>query len=201
MRHFILPITALALLAACDTPTPLTVDNADFNRAVVNNKAAAGFEVTPVNDIPNGFATYDGAFTSSARIDGESGYSLIGDVQMRADFGTNRTSAVSGSITDINLIDRNFDRDRSQRLDGSLIIDGITGLGEVAADATGPLTWVASSGLGLQETSDVALRLDGDVRSSGLDVPGDIVHGTVRGGGRGGFDLDLTGDGRFTVGR
>lgn len=200
MRKFIIPVITFASLSACGSPTPLSVDNDDFNRAVVNNKAASGFDITPVNEITNGVATYNGAFTSSARVNDAPGYSLIGDVEMRADFGSNNTSDVSGSITDINLIDRNFDRDLSQRLKGELRIDGQTGLGEVAADATGELEWVSASDVGFRETSDVNLRLEGDVRTSGLDVPGDIVHGTVDGGGSGGFDLDLTGDGRFTVG-
>jgi len=198
--HKIIALSALVALTGCGSPNPLTVNNSDFNRAVVNNNAAATFPFTPVEDITNGSATYTGAFTSGARINNQSGYALIGDVEMRANFGAPGISAVTGSITDINLIDRNFDRDLSQRLEGDLRIDGQTGFGEVATDATGELTWVSASDVGFRETADVNLRLDGDVRSSGLDVPGDIVHGTVTGGGTGGFDLDLTGDGRFTVG-
>lgn len=200
MKHTFPLLAAICALAACGDPQPLTVDRQDFNAAVLANKNASLLAVTPVNEIPSGSATYAGTLTSSARINDdfgfESGYQIIGDLDMRADFGANSQQDIRGSVTNINLIDRNIERANSQQLRGSLDVNGVSALGGVVANATGELTAVFDNN-GFLRTSDVDLDLIGDVVTD--QAPGDTIHGTVDGGGSGGFDLDLTGDGRFTI--
>ncbi|SEW47680.1 hypothetical protein SAMN04488515_3651 [Cognatiyoonia koreensis] len=190
-------LTALGLLAACGDPLPLTADRSDYSDAVLNNKAASLLEPTVVNDIPSGRATYEGQFTSSALLNDDSGYLMIGDVELTADFGSNNPAAVRGEIDDINLIDRfNSERRNSQELKGSLDVDGVTSLGEFNASARGDLTAVLNNDGFLRE-SNVDLDLNGTVVTD-IDEA-DTLYGTIDGEGRGAFDLELTGDGRFTA--
>lgn len=195
MKLFIIPVIALTTLVACGDPKPLSSDRADFDEAELDNDVAFLLDPTPVEDIPNGSATYEGQFTSDATINQDTGYLLVGDVELTADFGASRAVDLEGEIDNINLIDR-FDSDRqnSQELRGSLDIDGVTRLGEVNGNATGELTAVLNND-GFLRTSDVDLDLDGRV----VGNDGQTIFGTIDGEGRGGFDLELIGRSEFTA--
>ena len=183
---FRLTITAvtLATIAACASPNPPTVSAADVNRAYAEANYIRGLPFTATNDLPTGDATYRGKL--GADVSGDLSGSILGDMTMAVAFDRNN---VSGSVTNINLIDRDGRPD--QRLDGSLGIDGFESSGRIDAFAAGELTAVDESGF-LRDT-DVLLVLDGDVYND--RGRGDAVFGSATGTGIG--DLEVTFDGVF----
>lgn len=199
MKRYIAITAALTTLVACGDPQPLSVDRSDVNEALLDIRAASLLEVTPVDDIPSGSATYEGQFTSSAVVNDETGYQVIGDIELSADFGASRTVRVDGEIENINLIDRfNSERQNSQELIGSLDINGNALDGGFIGVAEGDLTAVINND-GFLRDSDVALDLRGEVVTD--RDPGDTLFGIIDGEGRGGFDIEILGDGAFSATR
>lgn len=197
MKRTIAVLAALGILSACGDPRPLSVDRQDYRAALLDNANAAQLIPTPEEDIPSGRATYEGQFTSGALINDSSGYDLIGDVALTADFGSSRRTSVTGEIENINLIDRfNADRENSQELRGSLDVEGLSTGGQFNANATGELEAVFNND-GFLRSTDVDLDLAGIVVTDRDD--GDTIYGIVDGEGRGDFDLLLTGDGEFSA--
>lgn len=181
------------------TQTDPAFNAADFNAAVAEDKRAAGLNETPSSAIPFGRATYDGTIRSSAIINDDSGYDMIGDLALEVDINSRSSFAgrnpISGTITDLTVIDRERD-DRATALLGTLDIDGDSTSGEIEATATGTLARERS---GTDDLADWRIDLDGSFRDD-FDRA-DTIAGTVGGGTTGGrsddYDVELTGNGRF----
>ena len=213
-------LTCLATLAACggqvttgggvasSPPPPTTAfplapafNAADYRAAVAEDSRAQLLAETAPDQVPLGRATYDGHIRSGARINGDGGYDVIGDLRMVIDMNTRQPIAgrnpVDGSITDLTLIDR-FSGDRAEAFAGRLDIDGDVTLGEIQADATGTLALDRPNSR-IDDESRVRLTLDGALRDDFRR--GDVTTGIVAGGStndsRNDFDLDLIGNGRF----
>lgn len=181
------------------TSTTPAFNAADFNVAVADDKRAAGLSETPSSVIPFGRATYDGTVRSSAIINDDGGYDVIGDLALEVDINSRSSFAgrnpVRGTITDLTVIDRQRN-DQATALIGTLDIDGDATLGEIEATATGTLARERS---GRDDFADWAIDLDGSFRDDFTRA--DTIAGTVNGGTTGGsrddYDVDLTGNGRF----
>lgn len=182
-------------------PTAPAFSAADFNVAVADDERAASLAETPSSVIPFGRATYDGTVRSGARINDDGGYDIIGDLTLDVDINSRSSFAnrnpISGTITDLTVIDRERD-DRATALIGTLDIDGDSTLGEIEATATGSL---ARERDGRDDEADWAIDLDGSFRDDFARA--DTITGTVNGGTTGGnrddYDVDLTGTGRFVA--
>ncbi len=184
MHRLTLSALTLATVAACASPNPPTVSAADVNRAYAEAAYIRGLPFTATGDLPAGDTTYHGKL--GADVSGDLSGSILGDMRMTVAFGRDE---VGGSVTNINLIDRDGRPD--QRLDGSLGIDGFESSGRIDAFAAGELTAVDESGF-LRDT-DVLLVLDGDVYND--RGRGDAVFGSATGSGTG--DLNVGIDGVF----
>jgi hypothetical protein len=173
---------------------------ADFNAAVADDKFGANLFETPSNRIPYGTATYDGHVRSSAIIENQSGYDVIGDLRLDVDINSRSTFAgrnpISGTITDVTVIDRQSANGLIP-LSGTLSISGDTTSGEIEATAIGDLTRDRISAP--DETAEWSIDLDGSFRDDFFTA--DTVAGTATGGTSGGvrddYDVELTGNGRF----
>lgn len=179
----VLPFVALGLAACEATPPTITTDDiADFNESA---EAALDLPQTPVTSLPGGTVTYTGQFGSDATVEGIDTFSMLGDMRMNVRFAS---QDVDGRIDNVNLI---RDGAPQQLMGGSLAIDGSAINGNIDATAEGDLTREAA---GKIEFASTELRLDGIVQT-GL-TPGDVVSGTVDGGGSGQFTFTLQ-DGTF----
>ena len=184
MYRTILPLTTLALAAACSTPNPPTVSAADVNRAYAEARAIGGLPFTATEALPTGTVSYTGKL--GVDVSGDLDGALLGDMQMRVAFADN---TVGGNVSNINFIDSDGRPD--QRMDGRLVIDGYESAGRIDAFASGVLQGVDRRGQ-LAET-DVLLTLDGNVHSDRRN--GDAVFGEATGSGIG--DLRFEADGVF----
>jgi hypothetical protein len=177
---FVLP---LALVAACASPKPPTMTEADLEDAGARHDV---LEALPVAVLPaTGSQTMSGHLGGAIMGDVD-GY-MLGDMTLTSDFGTD---SVSGSVTNINVFDEDGIPD--QLLDGSLgVTGGISGSG-MTATASGTVSGVDH---GFSGDSNVNLSLDGTYRQNGAVI---ILTGDVTGGGTGDFDVTLV-DGQFYV--
>lgn len=176
---FTLSIIALTAFAACDTATPPTAGQAEFNAATVAFLTASGNPVANPGTLP-GSATYNGKAIADANLDGETGYSLIGDMAMNVDFSETANN-VTGQISSINVIDQ-LTTDGDQLMQGTLNIAGSSAGGNIAATATGQLSAVLADSI-VRQTGDFTLQMTGAARSSIANA--DTVAGTFTGTARG----------------
>jgi hypothetical protein len=169
----------------------------DFNTAVADDKRAGLLDETASNVIPYGRATYDGHIRSSAIINDDAGFDVIGDLELEVDINSRSSFAgrnpVTGSISDVTVIDRETD-DLLVPLAGTLDIRGDSTLGEIEATATGVLS------RNRDDAANWSIDLDGSFRDDFTRA--DTIAGTVNGGTSGGlrddYDVELTGNGRFS---
>ena len=111
--------------------------------------------------LPTGNLSYSGAaIASDVSINGENGYRMVGNLNMRVNF-SGSTSDVNGEITNIDLFDG---RTPIERLAGDLDVDAtFTRSGRtLAGDASGELRGVFDNGT--EGTVDMTWGLDGDMR-------------------------------------
>ncbi|WP_342077055.1 hypothetical protein [Yoonia sp. SS1-5] len=182
MPRVLILTASLAAVAACATPNPPTVTSRDVDRAFVEAARVSALPVTAPIDVPTGTVTYDGQI--GADLSGDTLGSIVGDMRMDVGFASNR---ISGSISDINLIDQSGRPD--QRLGGTLQIAGVENSGALDAGASGEISAVDNNGQALE--ADMFLDLRGSVRDDrGF---GDAVYGSVTGEARGDFDIDVDG--------
>ncbi len=162
------------------------------------NRLAATDRTRP-SQLPTGQVSYSGSVGSNATINGQSGYGLLGDLNLNVDFAG--AQQVTGSVTDINLLQNGVPQ---QQLGGALTVTGSQSFGSINADADGIVTRINPSGV--TERSNLAIDLDGTVRD---DIfAGDAVTGSATGFGDGfqtpgpTFNVVLDGGGSFvgTVG-
>jgi hypothetical protein len=178
-------VAAAAVLAGCEaTPPSITTgDIADFYETAA---AAEALPTTAIGDLPSGTVTYSGQFGSDATVEGNTDYAMIGDMEMRVFFGA---QDVDGRIDNINLIQNGIPQ---QEMDGYLNIDGNAVNGVIVADAEGTLYRVVANKTELAFTE---LELLGTVQTGLTD--GDVISGTVTGGGSGQFTFVLQDGGVF----
>ncbi|MBB5720724.1 hypothetical protein FHS72_000328 [Loktanella ponticola] len=203
-------ILALVSTAACggqttsrkpvdyNPPAPSPAYNvADFNAAVADDKRAFGLPETSVSRIPYGNASYDGHVRSSAIIENQAGYDVIGDLALDVDINSRSTFAgrnpITGSITDMTVIDRQA-RNRLIPLEGRLDIRGDSTSGLIEATAIGDLTRSNTN-----DTARWAIDLDGSFRDdfTTADTVTGAASGGTTGGSRDDYNVELTGNGRF----
>lgn len=175
-------VSAASLVAACDSPTPPTITPGDIAAAIAERNRVAALPATALADLPTGSVRYDGNVYSNAIIDGEIGYSILGDMAMNVNFAG---GGVSGVVDNINLIDNGVP---DQLLGGDLRISGATANGGISAVANGRIDAVGSD-LPFRGASDIRLNMTGTVRDDG---PGTAVYGNVTGGSIGDSDFDVT---------
>ncbi|SMY06431.1 hypothetical protein [Flavimaricola marinus] len=181
---FLVPLAALALAACEATPPTITTDDiADFNEA---SKAASTLPTTAIGDLPAGTVSYFGQFGSDASVEGVDNYSMIGDMRMNVRFND---QDVDGVINNVNLIQGGVPQ---QQMSGDLQIDGAAVNGVIVADASGDLWRVVAN---KSEFASIELELLGTVQTGLTD--GDVVSGSVTGGGNGQFTVVLDGFGTF----
>jgi hypothetical protein len=195
---FALPLIAAASLAACATPEEATLSRSDLAAFTADDVRARGLDYTDVADIPSGAATYEGHVRSDAIVNGEDDYSILGLMEMSVNLTSSATSRVSGTITDINLIDDNDDGFDDQKFDGDLTISGDTESGRIEAQAIGVLDAVLADGISAQ-SSTWQLDLDGDFVDdfdSADTVVGDVNGGTT-GTSSDEYTVLLNGNGAF----
>ncbi len=187
----------VVLLSACSATEP-TLDRGDvagFDDEVARLNAEA-FR-TPVDSLPSGTVNYDGQIGANILIDGQSGFAILGDLDLDVGFSGSRD--VDGRVTDINLLRAGTPQ---QTLGGSLDVTGQQASGKIDAVAEGVLTRVRTGGI--DERTNLVLDLDGTVRTDRFAA--DTILGTVnadRSFGDG-FDINgptfnvvLDGDGAF----
>jgi hypothetical protein len=172
----------------------------DFNAAVADDKRAGLLDETRSSVIPFGRATYDGHVRSSAIINNDSGYDVIGDLTLDVDINSRSSFAnrnpITGRITDVTVTDRQSD-DLLIPLAGRLDISGDSTSGELEATATGILA--RDRGGIRDEEAAWSINLDGSFRDDFTSA--DVVTGTATGGTTGGsrddYNVALTDNGRF----
>ncbi|MEO9863716.1 MAG: hypothetical protein ABJO29_01230 [Yoonia sp.] len=195
---FALPILAFAGLAACEIPDENTLSRADYRAFEADDSFARSLSITPAADIPAGSATYQGHIRSDATLEGQSGYQILGLLEMDVDISSTSSidgaGEVNGSITEVNLLDNRDDGYEDQSFAGELTVNGRVSQGQIDARADGLLTGVLSD-IG-SDTADWDLTLEGNLR----DSTGEVAAGSVFGGTDGtndDYDLQLLGGGRF----
>lgn len=186
MTRIILSLMTLATLAACAAttvaPTDPTVSARDVDIAMFEAERIADLPFTPLSDLPSGGVTYRGHV--GADVTGDAQGSILGDMTMLVDFGD---SDISGSVTNINLIDPNGTP--NQRFGGSLGITGTETSGDLDAFASGQISGVDNDGFAVE--SQMVLTLDGAVRDDFSE--GDAVFGSATGFATGDFNMDVNG--------
>ena len=175
-------LSTLALAAACATPNPPTVSATDVTRAYVQAAEIRDLPFTSTQDLPTGSVNYQGKL--GADVSGDANGSILGDLSMDVNFGTNN---VTGDVTNINLIDTAGRPD--QRFGGQLDIEGAESGGRIDGFAFGDLEAVTSNGSAVE--TNVLLTLDGDIYSDIGD--GDAVFGSARGDAIGEIDFNIDG--------
>ena len=182
MTRYSIALIPLIFAGACATPTPPTVTSADVQASFDEARYLATRPITAFEDLPTGSTRYLGEI--GADVTGDINGSIQGDMTMDVSFAGNR---IDGSVTDINLIDR--DGTPNQQFGGDLTIVGSEFAGRLIATADGDLTAVDSGGFIVD--SNVQLDLDGDVVD---DLGGgDAVFGSVTGDGVGDINFDVDG--------
>lgn len=210
LRPALLMIT-LASTAACGaqttsgkpidyTPPQPAFNAADFNAAVADDRRAFSLPETAPDRIPYGRASYNGHVRSSAVIENQGGYDVIGDLALGVDINSRSSYAgrnpITGSITDVTVIDRQSNN-RLIPLEGTLDIHGDSTSGLVEATAIGDLT--RDYRTGQDETARWSVDLDGSFRDdfATADTVAGVVSGGTTGGSHDDYTVDLTGNGRF----
>lgn len=161
---FVLGAAALVTLAACDTPVGPVYDARDVRDTRLEANSLNSLNQTSVFDLPTtGSARYDGMLT--AQIGGDYRGDMVGDMRMDVGFGLRND--VSGSVTNINLVDvRNLTTGPDlpdQVLQGeALRIDGNRFGSRVDATAEGRVRAVTTTNV--QQRFDVDLNLAGALR-------------------------------------
>ena len=162
----------VAALTACGVGLPPSIDadgvEADRLLGIRFNKLAT----TAPADLPSrGVARFEGGIGS--QITGDIDGRMVADMEMTVDFDRD---LIDGDISNINITDR--EGDPTQRLGGSLDIDGVHKNGALNARANGTLR--------IRDTDDkpglaeMIIVLDGDVRTRDDDA--DTVAGELAGG-------------------
>lgn len=173
---------------------------ADFNAAVADDKFGSTLPETSSTRVPYGTATYDGHVRSSAIIENQSGYDVIGDLELDVDINSRSSfvgrNPITGTITDVTVIDRESN-DRLIPLSGTLDIRGDSVSGEIEATAVGDLRRARTGTR--DEVAEWSIDLDGSFRDDFATA--DTIAGSATGGTSGGsrddYNVDLTGNGRF----
>lgn len=172
----IVPVGTPVGTPTVNTGLPATFSRADVAAFDADVSRLAAAPRTPVTLLPTGTVTYTGQIGSNMTLDGQSGYGLLGDMQMAVGFGGSRQ--IDGAVTDINLLQNGTP---IQEFGGSLDIDGDQASGKLRADADGILS--LRDQFGTLSRTNMALQLDGVVVD---DVfRGDAVEGAVTGFGDG----------------
>jgi hypothetical protein len=173
---------------------------ADFNTVVADDTRAVDLYETPSDRIPYGRATYDGHVRSGAVIESQSGYDVVGALELEVEINSRSSFAdrnpVTGQISDVTVIDRQSG-DLLIPLSGTLDIQGGSALGEIEATAIGDLTRERNGSA--DEAAQWSIDLDGSFRddfTTADTIAGTATGGTI-GGGRDDYNVTLTGDGRF----
>lgn len=183
-RTFLLAISASMALGACASPKPPTMTAQDLTDSQSTFTTLNGLGATPTADMPSGSATFNGKF--GGEVTGDSDGSILGDLTLNTNFDT---SAVTGSVTNINAFDDNGDPD--QLLSGSLDVNGnISGNG-MTATAQGTLTGVDS---GFAGDTNANVTMNGTFRNN--TATADTVTGTAVGCASGDFDICMN-NGQF----
>jgi hypothetical protein len=192
---------ALLGMAACDTAVAPTQGQSDLNAATATYNSLRFNTRVPTSTDPTGGGTYTGKFGSpNVTVNSEGGYGIVGDIAMNVNF-SGGVNNVTGSLTDINLIDRLVSEGSQvmtngtgSRTPGSLNITGSEVGGAISATATGQLGAVLAN-TGSETTAQMNVPLSGQVRTT--TVFGDTVTGTFTGTGTGstfnGMDVSITG--------
>lgn len=172
-------VLAVAMLAACDSPTPPTMTEADLIGAEAAARRAAGLTVTPSNELPRGTVDYSGRFGAQVwdAVDG----TIVADMDLTVAFARD---TVSGSIHNINFFDDDGRPD--QLLGGQLAITGTEDNGALAMTAQGRLDGVEGR---MRGNTNVHLNMAGDVRTDA--AAGDTISGRAHGQGQGDFDIQI----------
>lgn len=182
MKPILPACAALCLTAACEEPIPPSITTADVDRAYVEAARISRLPVTDVINVPTGTVTYDGQI--GVDVSGDAAGSILADMTMIVGFDTD---AITGNVTNINLIDPNGVPD--QRMGGSLDIDGIETNGQIAAVATGQVSAVDIYGESV--TADMDIDLTGAVVDDQSN--GDAIFGSATGSAEGDFYLYMDG--------
>ncbi|MEJ6399342.1 hypothetical protein [Yoonia sp. 208BN28-4] len=188
---------AVAGLAACETATPPTAGQAEYNAALAQYNAVVSNQRAAASSL-SGFTTFTGTAISNAEFAEEGGYRMIGDMEMRVDFNDNNGDNIRGEIEEINIIDRR-NADGSQLAEGVLNIRGTEVNGQIVATATGELGIVRVDSIA-RETTNVDLDLEGETRNTSAFA--DTITGRFSGFGAAsttnGVEAEFTG-GRFVL--
>ena len=182
MKPLFLICGALALTAACATPTPPSITAGDVDRAYAEAIRISALPATAPADIPTGTVTYDGQIGADVRGDAQG--SILADMTMIVGFDTN---AISGNVSNINLVDPAGIP--TQRFSGSLAIAGIENNGDLDAIASGRVSGVDGDGYAVD--ADMNLDLVGTVLDDAGQ--GDAIFGSATGSAAGDFYLDVDG--------
>lgn len=195
---FVFPLAAIAGLAACELPEENTLSRSDYRAFQADDDFARSLAITPADAIPTGTATYEGHIRSDATLEGQTGYQILGLLEMDIEISDTSSIAgagdINGSITEVNLLDNRDDGFEDQSFNGALTVNGRVSQGQIDARADGLLTGVLSD-IG-SDTADWDLTLEGNLR----DSTGEVATGSVFGGTDGAndtYDIQLLGGGRF----
>ena len=179
----------LVLTAACAAATPPTIDTDDV--AAFETEFTRISALPLADTLPTGTATFTGEIAGDLTIDGETGWGMLADMTLSADFS--QPASLDGEVSEINLTQ---DGAPQQLAGGTLDISGealssglISGLARGTVDAV-------STDLPFRGTSELRLRLNGALRA---DDDTTAVSGNWAGVSIGGTDDDffVVGDGQF----
>lgn len=166
---------ALVGLAACDTATPPTAGQSEFNATqVLYESALSNGRSNP--SLLSGTTIYNGTMISEAAFDGEGDYRVIGDMQMTVNF-SGATDNVTGTVRNINIIDRR-NAEGNQLASGGLNIAGSETDGLLSMNATGTIGAVLV-GTGIEQRTNVNIDMNGVARND--NTLADTITGTFSG--------------------
>ena len=191
LRPLFIACLPFVILAGCAEPTPPSITVDDIAAAEAEFNRVSALPVIALADRPTSTVSYSGKLSGPVIVDGESGYAIQGDLAMNVNFGL--SSAVSGSLGNINLIDNGIP---DQRLGGNLTLLGSTSGTTVSSTITGQIDAVGED-VPFRGTSDVRLNLSGDVRQdagTATAIVGSWTGGSVSPDTD---DFDISGTGGF----
>lgn len=172
MIRQIAPLTLLVTLVACSAGLPPSIDADGVEDARQVGIRFSKLATTAPADLPSsGSAQFIGGIGS--QITGDFDGRMVADMIMTVDFDRD---VIDGDISNINITDR--EGEPTQRLGGTLDIDGVHNRGSLNARANGTLR--------IRDTRDqpglteMIIVLDGDMRT--MDDDADAVAGDLAGG-------------------
>ncbi len=181
IRKSVIAIPVLATLGACANPTPPTITADQLTDIQNESSRVSALSASAPASIPtSGAVDYSGHI--GGEIDGDVTGGFVGDLTVTADFGTN---AITGDVTNINLIDEDGNPD--QLLGGSLDVTGAHTGADITMTAQGSVTAVDDDGF--RGSSDVDFELNGGF----VDDTGtaDAMYGTITGSADGDFYIGV----------